>query len=260
MEMKIEVVTPEKAADYLTKNTSNRPLSNRHVQKLSTAMANGEWVLNGESVKFNGDGSLIDGQHRLAAIVRANKSIRTYVVRGLDSGTYDTIDQGRARSLADVLARCGEKHYTGLASGLRWYLAFRDHVMVGAISMMSVAAQHQELEKVPELRDSVEKIWEWVGTGSFARGLLIGFHCYARSVNEKLADDFMKAVCTGENLTRAMPEYKLRQVMLDDVRAVRRMHVNQMANLIVKAWNARRSGKELKILKTTVDESRPKIL
>lgn len=258
-EMRLESVTPEKATAYLSKNKSNRPISERNTERLATAMAAGEWVVNGESIKFNGDGSLVDGQHRLAAIIRSKKTIKTYVVRGLPSTSYDTIDQGKPRSLADLLARAGEIHYCCLASAIRWFLCFKSNSYPRDQRRLSNAALHNFLEETPSVRDSVASILEWCGKQSFPRGFMAGFHCYVSTIDKKAADEFIKGVCTGENLTKQMPEYKLRQSMIDDVSALRKMHLNQLSILFAKSWNYKRTGKEVKVLKTSKEESRPEI-
>ena len=70
MEAKVQVITPELAEQYLTKNTNNyRSMSNSVVNAYATDMKTGNWKFNGDSIKFNKSGILVDGQHRLAAIM-----------------------------------------------------------------------------------------------------------------------------------------------------------------------------------------------
>ena len=103
-EMRKENITPSKAAEYLKANRSNRPVNRKHVERLARAISNGEWLINGESIKWNCS-DLIDGQHLLLAVIMANKPIETYVVRGLQDAAFDSLDQGKSRSLGDILAR-----------------------------------------------------------------------------------------------------------------------------------------------------------
>ena len=65
---KIVDITPEMAREYLEKNSHNRRLSERSVRNLATAIKNGEWQVNGEAIKVDKEGNLLDGQHRLSAI------------------------------------------------------------------------------------------------------------------------------------------------------------------------------------------------
>lgn len=94
-----ESITPKKAAEWLKRNVANRPLSQRTVTNYATAMADRAWKLNGDSIRFNGSGDLIDGQHRLTGCVKAGVPFDSYVIRGLDHDAFDTIDQGRRRTI-----------------------------------------------------------------------------------------------------------------------------------------------------------------
>jgi hypothetical protein len=74
------------------------------VARYAREIAAGRWKPNGETIKFTMDGVLLDGQHRLAAVALAGVGIETTVVWGLDPDCFDTIDSGRPRSAADMLA------------------------------------------------------------------------------------------------------------------------------------------------------------
>ena len=99
----IEIITPAVAADILQRNTHNRKLSESFVDLYCEDIANGRWPINGEAIKIAEDGTLLDGQHRLAAIVKANTNVTTLVVRGLPPETQSTMDIGRKRAVRDVL-------------------------------------------------------------------------------------------------------------------------------------------------------------
>ena len=62
-----------------------------------------------QTYTYNGDGVLIDGQHRLAAVVDADVPVAMTVYTEVDDGTFDVLDTGKRRNAADVLAIEGEK-------------------------------------------------------------------------------------------------------------------------------------------------------
>lgn len=108
----VELITPEVAAEMLGRNTHNRHLSGNvraHRGNIYLSMANDEWRLNGESIKFGRDGTLLDGQHRLAACVESGHAFETLVVRGLDPRSQDVMDSGRKRTVSDVVTMGGTK-------------------------------------------------------------------------------------------------------------------------------------------------------
>jgi restriction endonuclease len=83
LDVSVEVITPEQAQAYLNNNHKHREIKVSKVEKLAGAMMNEAWELNGKTIVFDADGVLLNGQHRLAAAVLANKSITTLVVRGI---------------------------------------------------------------------------------------------------------------------------------------------------------------------------------
>ena len=73
MEARIELITPKIAEQYLAKNSNNYSrLYKATVDQYAYEMLNGEWIFNGEAIKFNKSGKLVDGQHRLSAIVKSD--------------------------------------------------------------------------------------------------------------------------------------------------------------------------------------------
>jgi hypothetical protein len=103
-------VSPAMARDWLHNNFRNRPLKDDVVEAYARDMANGVWVPTHQGIAFNDQDELIDGQHRLHAIVRSGKTVRTMVTFGLpgrieghEMTTMDAVDRGRTRSVADQL-------------------------------------------------------------------------------------------------------------------------------------------------------------
>jgi len=101
---KRELITPEKALEYKKLNfDKNRKISIPHVYNLKLAMLNKEWVSDGSDIKFDIEGRLIDGQHRLEAIIRAGIPVEMLVTRGLSHEAAQVMDRGKTRSVSDVL-------------------------------------------------------------------------------------------------------------------------------------------------------------
>lgn len=101
-EIKEIIMTPEMAKTYLEANVSNRPLRRRRVMEYAKAMETGEWssdVVDPICISVNGN--LMNGQHRLMAIIMSNKSIPMYIQYGLPEDHYKYIDSGLPRNLAD---------------------------------------------------------------------------------------------------------------------------------------------------------------
>lgn len=100
---KMEYITPKIAAEYLLRNLlNNRNLRPTYVSALASAMARGEWQQNHQGIAFNSKGQLVDGQHRLSAIIQSGISVYMLVTRGLGMEAFPTLDMGAKRTMADA--------------------------------------------------------------------------------------------------------------------------------------------------------------
>lgn len=104
-------ITVEEAQSILNERSSfNRNLKPAHVKKLAEHMVKGTFLYNGDPIRFNTNGLLIDGQHRLSALVLANKREPSIthgyfnVLSGLPDNVMDTIDTNINRSPIDRLS------------------------------------------------------------------------------------------------------------------------------------------------------------
>ena len=100
--MKVELVSPKRASEYLQHNTDNRKLRGWWVGSIAGAITRGEWVLTHQGVAFDTTGKLIDGQHKLYAIIAANKPVMLAVYRGISSDAFKVLDIGVKRSYAEI--------------------------------------------------------------------------------------------------------------------------------------------------------------
>lgn len=99
-----EVVTPEIAKRYLGQMVNNRPVLNSRVEFLADVMKKGNFRANGECIKFNEDGFLCDGQHRLEAIVRSGCAVKMSILRGCPTEDFVTYDTPLNRRPSDLIS------------------------------------------------------------------------------------------------------------------------------------------------------------
>jgi hypothetical protein len=99
----IETVTPEVASAMLCHNTGNREVRDSVVAKYMRVISRGEWRVTHQGIAFDYNGQLIDGQHRLMAVVRTGIAVDMMVTRGVDPETFAVLDQGARRTAADIL-------------------------------------------------------------------------------------------------------------------------------------------------------------
>lgn len=119
LSVELVYVTPEIARNYLKFNKKNRKESVRNLGFLVSQMKNGLFLENGESIVFDQNNNLTDGQHRLMAIVQSGKSYFIPIVRGVHYNSMATYDTGKNRSAADVLSLNGFTNTHALSSVIR---------------------------------------------------------------------------------------------------------------------------------------------
>ena len=99
------IVTPNMATEWLEQNKRNRHIRQSHVDDLAQEIKSGLWKFDGATIRFDTEGNILDGQHRLWAVIESGLSIDTFVVLGLESDVFAVIDTGIVRTGADVLSR-----------------------------------------------------------------------------------------------------------------------------------------------------------
>ena len=102
MTPQVQLITPEMAKVYLEKNTDNRNKRGWWVSGLANMIKRGEWIPTHQGVAFSKSGKLIDGQHRLEAIVEANIPVQMLVTTGVSDDAYKVLDNGIKRTMADL--------------------------------------------------------------------------------------------------------------------------------------------------------------
>ena len=74
---------------------------------------------NGETIKFDSKGNLLDGQHRLSMVVKTGITMETHALFGVDSKGFLTLDSGKKRSAADALRLEGFKRFRHMPNAIQ---------------------------------------------------------------------------------------------------------------------------------------------
>lgn len=100
-------ISPVEAEFLLGTSEVNRNMRHHVVNKYARDMDGGRWILSGESIKIDWDGKLIDGEHRLRAIISSGKTIKMVVNVGLEPEAQSVMDSGAKRTIGDRFAFAG---------------------------------------------------------------------------------------------------------------------------------------------------------
>lgn len=115
---KWEIINPSKAKEYLANRATNRKVVEGDVHKYAQDMSANKWERNPQPIMFDTDGKLIDGQHRMLAVVESNTEQLFYVMRNVDTSVMLSVDSGRSRNDADALKIAGMTEATSHRIGV----------------------------------------------------------------------------------------------------------------------------------------------
>lgn len=120
---RVLTITPELAERILTqRNLNNRPMKSGKIKDYARDLKEGRWGLTGDTLKFGKDGSLRDGQNRLAAVIRAAVPLQTHAVFGVEPALFSRMDIGKNRTASDIFAIAGFHYANHAAAAVRWLL------------------------------------------------------------------------------------------------------------------------------------------
>ena len=123
IKVRTKTITPAVAQAMLQTSAElgaiNRKLNNRHVELYANEIRANRWKLNGDAIRLDADGRILDGQHRLHACVLAGIPFQTIVMTGVEADTFDTMDCGRVRTTSQVLQLADVKYNALIASIIR---------------------------------------------------------------------------------------------------------------------------------------------
>ncbi len=259
---KIIDITPDMAAEMLEKNTMNRQISQLNVTRYANDMASGEWDMNGETIKIAEDGTILDGQHRLWAIIEAGISVTMLVVYNVPKTVITKIDIGVPRRFQHLLKIKGSQHPISCAmiTKLAWIYENYDKEM----HVSSAKEETRNSVLVPyydQNRDLIEHAASVAECGAhhFVKSHM-GFCFYLfLKKNPQKAEEFIKLVKTGENLYTGHPIMTLRSKLTDNRISKNKLTVRETLAFYIKAWNAFVKGRNLSVFRWNNTEELPEV-
>lgn len=104
----IEEIDPERAKALLAMSRGNRKLRPGHLKWLAQQIVDGCWRVSHQAIAVSITGRLLDGHHRLHAVLLARKPILSAVSYGWQDETWDALDCGVVRLPQDRLDFFGD--------------------------------------------------------------------------------------------------------------------------------------------------------
>lgn len=256
------LVTPEKAMEWLTeKNKHNREMLPARLKRYVQDINRGRWERTGATIKFDTNGNLLDGQHRLQAIFDTGKAQRCLVARNVPVSAFMHIDTGAVRQGGDVLSIAGYDNPKLVAAAAR----FADQLQkieageMGYTSLGKVRLPNDELLAWVGKHPDILRVLS-LGNSRAARAVLSppslfrALLWYLSQVDENDATAFFDTLASGVGLGSGNPVLVLRNVLMAEKAKAVRSDTRPYwyyAAITIKAWNAFRQGKNIKQLRFT---------
>ena len=267
MRLTVERITPDVARSMLDQNTVNfRNLDLNRVKRFAREMSCGNWACNGETIKFKGD-ILVDGQHRLAAVIESGSTIQSAVAYGdIDCSK---VDRGKPRSIAQWLKHCGYLNACVLQSSSRLCLAYEKGMWdKQALQQYDVI----DSEIITFVEQNSDKMQDCIRLANRAKDIItpsissaILFH--GTKYNEMASDNdlviwFINSLASGEGLSNTDAVLHLRERMIRGKNPNHNLSGFMKRALCTLAWNKTANGDEctpnsLRIRMTGPAKSKP---
>jgi hypothetical protein len=264
MQFKKQLITPAIAKKYLELNLNNRRPKKAVLLRYTNEMIEGRWKEDtGEVIKISKKGIVLDGQHRLMAVVKSGVSINFHLAIDVEDSVFDVLDTGSLRNASDAFEIKGINQQSSIPSIISTYLIFKENKNKG--SQKQQRATTAELLKAYYER---EVFWQGIGKKShnwyitigkiLPPSIIGGLYAVFTEINETDAQDFFERLCTGFNILEGDSIGLLKNKLVQNHTSVRKMKTYERNALIIKTWNYHRNKETVKLLKfNTIQEAFP---
>lgn len=256
--MNIEQVlmTPSWAAALLENNINNRNMRPRKVAEIADDISSGRWMLNPQPIAISSTGVLIDGQHRLKAIVLTNQSVPLMLANDCPPECFKTIDIGTVRTNADFFKIEGIKNAGHISPAVRFVESYKHTPhMVWCHSQLPLSKtqihdlyldQQSEYDAAIEIALRSYNKCKQINPGVLAALIIL-------CPNKPKVNEFADAMGNGIGLKSTSPIYMWRQALINGTFKTPRSRGMKTSQIhmagFIKSYNFWRQNLEIKLFK-----------
>lgn len=244
----IDMTDPSAAKSLLGLNTQNRRIRPLHVASIASDYATGNYTFTGSPVVVSNDGVLLDGQHRLLAIIKADVTIPLLIVRGVKAQSQINIDTGQRRKFGDVLTLRGYSDGKNLASlvahAYRWEKGEKNpagSVRPTNAELLTFLERHPELATCLYPTQAASRKWRIRRTQA-----ALAYWLFDRIDHDENVEFWKRMVTLHDDSSDPIGALQARflKEMASPATHSRMTYETEMA-LIIKAWNAYIRGERI---------------
>lgn len=209
--IQMRTLTPELARKYLALNRDNRALSDDHKHSIAKDIKAGNWMLNAQPICFTGDPDdkdarekgvrLLNGQHRLHGCIEADMPIDVPIAKNIPEAAFATFDSQTKKMRMRTGAEADDR-VLAAAARLQWKEDCGIEIYSTGISP-TASEIVDTVRKHPDMATAYPKARAMKDVGS--AGIMTYLIYHVRNNRPDLAEDFIEALQTGENLQARNP-------------------------------------------------------
>lgn len=257
MRASVQVITPEYAKQLLESNSGNRSLNKHTIERYRNDMLAARWRPNGSSISIGPDGRLLNGQHRLSALIEADVAIEFVLVYEDDNDVFATLDIGITRPTSTILMMSGLHYAVSAAAISRQVLSYdtapesvwSTETSGGRSAVIEWAQQHAASDDLLnacrahyEARSGIRSLGAWYGTAAYL--------VLTRSPNVAKWPEFHAGVASGVGLLAGDARLNLRNWVINKGQAPHSEWDRQQALAVgLLAWDHYVNGRSRDYLK-----------
>lgn len=252
-------IGPKQAKHWLdTANIRNRHILPKQVAKYARAMTEGRWrPLIGEPISFAEDGTLLNGQQRLTAVVESGTTQVFLVLEGLPLEDQDAMDAGSVRKRGQQLTIHGWKNGDKVSAIVSILLRWRTGTLLSGIyqpdtdEIVKFAEANRALVDAStvaalRIRRTVPLLPSVLGAVYFAaREMAVQ---QPEILQSSWVDAFFESLETGAALDAKSPILALRNHAARRKLASMRVEPDRELYYLCRVWNACRNGETMERL------------
>jgi len=257
--IKIDPPTAEAWLDrHKRSGFGQRALNGNNLETIARAMRTGKFRAdNGEDIKIGPNWEIVDGHHRLTAIVQTGTTFYLGVKFDVPVDAMPTVNVGKIRTVPDMLTIAGGKTDVNLLSGAaRLFTAYmnRPGNSIVAVSRANFVSKEDVFERANNDR-TLEEVTRLTRahfrTAAFPNLSAIAF-CWRlgrKVLPQEVADEFFLRLSSGTGLYEGDPRLTLRERLINIRTCPKsrgsRVDVSIVIYFILRALSAFAKGEEL---------------
>ena len=247
--MTAELVTPLRANELLSILDENqRKLRPSNVRSIKLSFAQDRIVLSGDAIII-ANGKLIQGQHRLRAIVESGKTIPLFVMTSTDQNLYDHIDGGLPRKFADRVSK--DIPFSAVIGAAINFVRRYDQGAGGkhGLTLWGGDVLHCKSDQKEYFLKHRESLQEAVVIAKESKRILFGpsigtafLELAWRNPKDKIpSSTFLNTLISGLNMRDGSAVYNLRRWLEKERDSSKKCRQETLFAEMVKAWNCKQT-------------------